>query len=105
AVNTNAEVSKERSVKRVRQAIAYALDYDGIIRGLVGGAAEQPPAMIPVGILGVDKSMARKRDVNKAKQLLAEAGHPNGFNVKLNYWTAPLLVAPTEPFAPKLQAN
>ena len=39
------------------------------------GAAEQPPAtMIPLGILGVDKSMARKRDVAKAKQLLDRCG-------------------------------
>jgi peptide/nickel transport system substrate-binding protein len=105
AVNTSAEVSKELADKRVRQAISYAIDYDGVIKGLVRGAAERPPAMIPLGILGVDKAMARKRDVAKAKQLLADAGHPNGLNLKLNYWTSPLLGVPTEPLAAKLQAD
>jgi peptide/nickel transport system substrate-binding protein len=72
-LNNSAEVGKELADKRVRQAIAYAIDYDGLMKGLMRGAAEQPPANIPLGILGVDKSMARKRDVAKAKQLLAEA--------------------------------
>jgi peptide/nickel transport system substrate-binding protein len=105
ALNTNPEVSKELSDKRVRQAVSYALDYDGLIKGLVRGAGEQPPAMIPLGILGVDKGMARKRDVAKAKQLLADAGYANGFAVKMNYWTSPLLGVPTEPLATKLQAD
>jgi peptide/nickel transport system substrate-binding protein len=106
ALNTSPEVSKELSDKRVRQAISYAIDYEGIIKGLVRGAGEQPPAMIPLGLpIGVDKAMARKRDVAKAKQLLAEAGYPNGFSIKMNYWTAPLLGVPTEPLAAKLQAD
>jgi peptide/nickel transport system substrate-binding protein len=105
AVNTSAEVSKELSDKRVRQAISYALDYDGLIKGIMRGAAEQPPAMIPLGILGVDKAMARKRDVAKAKQLLADAGHPNGFAIKLNYWPSPLLGVDPEPVGLKIQSD
>jgi peptide/nickel transport system substrate-binding protein len=105
AVNNSAEVSKELADKRVRQAVSYAIDYDGILKGLVRGAGEQPPAMIPLGLLGVDKSMARKRDVNKAKALLKEAGFPSGIELKMNYWTAPLLGVPTEPLAAKLQAD
>jgi peptide/nickel transport system substrate-binding protein len=105
AVNTSADVSKELADKRVRQAISYAIDYDGIIKGLVRGAGERPPGMIPLGILGVDRAMARQRDVAKAKQLLADAGHPSGLNLKLNYWTSPLLGVPTEPLAAKLQAD
>ena len=95
-VNTSAEVGKELADKRVRQAIAYAIDYEGIIKGLIAGRRAAAPTMIPLGILGVDKGMARKRDVAKAKQLLTEAGYPNGFELKLNYWTRPLLgVAPS----------
>ena len=105
ALNTSAEVSKELADKRVRQALSYAIDYDGIIKGLARGAGERPPAMIPLGVLGVDKAMARNRDLAKAKQLLAEAGYPNGFSVKMMYWTAPLLGVPTEPLAAKLQAD
>ena len=56
----------------MRAAIAYAIDYDGIIKGLARGGAVQPPANIPIGLLGVDAKMARKRDVAQAKRLLAE---------------------------------
>ncbi len=105
AVNTNPQASKELADKRVRQAISYAIDYDGIIKGLVRNAGVRPPAMLPIGILGVEAGMARQRDVGRAKQLLAEAGYPNGFPVKLNYWTSPLLGVPPEPLAAKLQAD
>jgi peptide/nickel transport system substrate-binding protein len=105
AMNNTKEVGKEFADKRVRQAIAHAVDYDGIIKGLLRGGADQPPANIPIGILGVDKSLARKRDVAKAKQLLAEAGYPNGFAAKLSYWTRPLQGVSNEPLAAKIQAD
>ena len=105
AVNTNPQVSKELSDRRVRQAISYAIDYDGIIKGLVRGAGVRPPGMIPMGILGVDPKQTRQRDLNKAKSLLAEAGLAGGFAVKLNYWTSPLLGVPPEPLAAKLQSD
>jgi len=105
AVNTNPQVSKELSDKRVRQAISYAIDYDGIIKGLIRGAGVRPPGMIPLGILGVDLKQARQHDAAKAKALLAEAGYTNGFAIKLNYWTSPLLGVPPEPLAAKLQAD
>jgi peptide/nickel transport system substrate-binding protein len=105
AVTTRADVSKELADRRVRQAISYAVDYDGLIKGLMRGAGEQPPGMIPIGLLGVDRAMARKRDVAKAKALLTEAGYAGGISVKLNYWTSPLLGVPTEPLAAKLQAD
>lgn len=104
-LHTGAEVGKELADKRVRQAISYAIDYDGIVKGLMRGAAEQPPANIPVGILGIDRAAARKRDVAKAKQLLAAAGHPNGFPVKLSYWTRPLQGVSNEPLAAKVQSD
>jgi peptide/nickel transport system substrate-binding protein len=104
-ITNSAEQSKELADKRVRQAVSYAIDYDGIIKGLVRGAGEQPSTMIPLGLLGGDKTLARKRDVAKAKQLLTEAGYPNGVDLKLTYWTAPLLGVPSEPLAAKLQAD
>jgi peptide/nickel transport system substrate-binding protein len=76
-----------------------------MIKGFTRGGAEQPPAMIPLGILGVDKAMARKRDVAKAKQLLADAGQAGGFAAKLNYWPSPLLGVEPEPLALKIQAD
>src|SRR5262249_38093337 len=104
-VSNWADQSKELADKRVRQAVSYAIDYDGIIKGIVRGAGEQPSSMIPLGLLGGDKTLARKRDVAKAKQLLTEAGYPNGVSLKLSYWTAPLLGVSPEPLAAKLQAD
>jgi peptide/nickel transport system substrate-binding protein len=105
AMNNTKEVGKEFADRRVRQAVAYAIDYDGLIKGLLRGGAEHPPVNIPIGILGVDKNLAVKRDVAKAKQLLAAAGYPNGFEAKLNYWTRPLQGVSNEPLAAKIQAD
>jgi peptide/nickel transport system substrate-binding protein len=103
-VSNWAEQSKELADKRVRQAVSYAIDYDGVLK-LVRGAGERPSSMIPLGLIGGDKTLARKRDVAKAKQLLTEAGYPNGVSLKLSYWTAPLLGVNPEPVAAKLQAD
>jgi peptide/nickel transport system substrate-binding protein len=103
-LNTSRELSKELSDKRVRQAIAYAIDYDGIMQGIMRGAADRPPGMIPLGLLGVDKAMNRKQDVNKAKALLKEAGYPGGFSVRLTYYDG-LLGTPAEAIAAKIQSD
>jgi peptide/nickel transport system substrate-binding protein len=41
ALTNKPELSKPLSDKRVREAIAYAIDYDGIIKGLARGGAIQ----------------------------------------------------------------
>src|SRR5262245_31722246 len=105
ALNNNPEVSKQLSDKRVRQAIALGIDYEGILKGSMRGSADRPAGMIPLGLLGVDKAMNVKQDVAKAKKLLADAGYPNGFAVKLNYWPSPLLGVQPEPVAAKLQQD
>lgn len=104
-ITTKADVSKELSDVRVRQAVSYAVDYNGIIAGLLRGGADRPPALIPLGMLGADRAMARGQDVAKAKQLLAAAGYPNGVNVRLSYAPRPILGVPGESLAAKLQAD
>jgi peptide/nickel transport system substrate-binding protein len=98
------ENSKELADKRVRQAISYAINYDGIINGLLRGAGERPPGLIPLGLLGVDKAMARKQDVAKAKALLQEAGYGGGFTVRFTYYQG-LLGAPAEAVAATIQSD
>ncbi|MDX6564702.1 MAG: peptide/nickel transport system substrate-binding protein [Solirubrobacteraceae bacterium] len=70
---------------RVRQAIALALDRPGMVAALLSGD----------GVLGNDSPFSpkfpstntsapqRAQDIAKAKQLLAAAGHPNGFSTTL----------------------
>ena len=85
AMTTNPEMSKELADKRVRQAIMYAIDYEGILDGLLGGTALHIPTIIPLGLLGTDPALAPKRDLEKAKALLKEAGLEGGFTINMVY--------------------
>lgn len=67
----------------VRKALRYAIDYDGIITYLLQGSAVKIQTFIPKGILGHDPALPYNRDVDKAKQLLEEAGYPQGFDVEV----------------------
>ncbi|MGQ9903092.1 MAG: ABC transporter substrate-binding protein [Anaerolineae bacterium] len=85
AMTANPELSRELADRRVRQAIMYAIDYDGIINGLLSGTALHLPTIIPIGLLGTDPALAPKRDLEKAKSLLKEAGLENGFAFTMVY--------------------
>jgi peptide/nickel transport system substrate-binding protein len=72
--------------KRVRQALAFAVNREVIVKGLFRGRAtlgnDSPFAPVfPSSDLSVPQ---RKLDIAKAKQLLAQAGMPNGFDVTLS---------------------
>ncbi len=67
--------------KEIRQAIGYALDYDGIIEFTVGGQGTKTPAPIPNGFPGTSGLPEPKQDLEKAKELLAKAGVPDGFEI------------------------
>ena len=72
---------------RVRQAINYAIDVDRIIERLIGGRGTRAAGVIPPALSGYDSTRAAyPYDSIKAKQLLAEAGHPNGIDIEL--WTS-----------------
>lgn len=75
---------------KVRQAISYAVDYKGIIDGILLGQGVQMRGPIPIGMWGHDdKLMQYSYDPDKAKALLEEAGVSD---VKLGY-----LYAKTDP--------
>jgi peptide/nickel transport system substrate-binding protein len=75
--------------KQVRQAIAYAVDYDGIIKAVLGGYGTRAPSIIPIGVAGVDATKVQGRDLEKAKALLAEAGYAKGVSLDLYYGSNP----------------
>ena len=71
--------------KRVRQALALAVDREVLVRGLFKGRAvvgnDSPFAPI---FPSTNASVPQRRlDLAKAKTLLAQAGHPNGFSATL----------------------
>ena len=70
---------------RVREAIAYAIDYDEIINDVMAGVAERIGGPVPHNIFGYTELPLKQRDVNKAKQLLSDAGYPDGFEITLTY--------------------
>jgi peptide/nickel transport system substrate-binding protein len=71
--------------KRVRQAIAYAVDADEIIKGVMDGKAVRVATMLPSMHFGYDPSLKPiKQDLARTKKLLADAGLPNGVDIVLN---------------------
>jgi peptide/nickel transport system substrate-binding protein len=71
---------------RVRQAVAYSIDRAGALAALLSGDGSVANDY-PFGprYPATDTSVTqRTQDIAKAKQLLAAAGHPNGFSTTLD---------------------
>jgi peptide/nickel transport system substrate-binding protein len=69
---------------RVRQAVNLAIDRDNIVKNLLRGRAT--PASQPAlpGMLGFNPDIKPyPYDPERAKKLLADAGHPNGFKTSI----------------------
>ncbi len=70
--------------KKVRQAINMAIDKQSIVDNLYMGTAIKAKNGMPPFMLGYnDDIVDYSYDPAKAKELLAEAGYPDGFEVKL----------------------
>ncbi len=85
----------------VRQAIKWAIDYKGIATNITPNIYEAHQAFLPKGFPGALTDLPFQKDVAKAKALLAEAGVPAGFEVTLDYASAP----PFPDVAQAIQAN
>lgn len=73
--------------KLVRQAMSYAFPYQDVVKYAMGGLASQAKGAIPTGMWGHGDNLTQyTTDLAKAKQLLAQAGYPNGgFKLLLTY--------------------
>jgi peptide/nickel transport system substrate-binding protein len=72
--------------KRVRQALSMAIDREAIRRNTMRGLSIPAGIMVAPGVNGhsPDIDTPPKADSEGAKKLLAEAGYPDGFEVRLN---------------------
>lgn len=69
---------------RVRRALNYAVDIPTILQTVIGGRGIPAAGALPPGIPGYDSTRAPYgHDPAKARQLLREAGYPNGFSLQL----------------------
>ncbi|GBC61061.1 ABC transporter substrate-binding protein [Desulfonema ishimotonii] len=76
--------NKILSNPKVRQALKYLVDYDGIAGSILKGSMVVHQAFLPRGFLGALAEKPFRLDVAKAKALLAEAGYPDGFSITMD---------------------
>ena len=78
-------LAKPLANAQVRQALNYATDRSAISKALFPGTGTATSQLAPPGGYGYDPSLtsAYPYDVGKAKQLLAAAGYPHGFSLKI----------------------
>jgi len=70
--------------KRVRQAINYAVNKEAIVKHVLGGVGRVSDAPISPGIFGYTPIKTYEYNIQKAKELLTEAGFPKGFETTLH---------------------
>lgn len=80
-LNTRMEPLTDR---RVREAVAHAINVDEIVSFVGADVGPKGCSVIPSGYLGEDcSSWTYTYDVDAAKALLKEAGHPDGVTIKM----------------------
>jgi peptide/nickel transport system substrate-binding protein/oligopeptide transport system substrate-binding protein len=75
--------------KALRQAMNYAINREALIDLVLNGRATPAKGVLPPGMFGYNPNLeGYNYDPEKAKQLLKEAGYPNGINITLQYNTS-----------------
>lgn len=75
---------------RVRQAIAHAIDMDAVADAALGGLALKATSTLPSGCAYHIDVGSYEYDPELAKELLAEAGYPDGFDIHIATFQRPL---------------
>lgn len=91
----------------VRRAIAHAINKDAIVRNLYQGAATAANQGMPPALFGYNNSITGyEYNPQKARDLLADAGYPDGFTVTMWHMpvSRPYFPVPTE-IAEAIQAD
>ncbi len=66
----------------VQQAVRLAIDYKGLLT-LCGEGASLPLSIVPQGFIGAETRSEDYQDIEKAKELMINAGYADGFEITL----------------------
>jgi peptide/nickel transport system substrate-binding protein len=84
------QISPELANPKVREAITWLIDREGYLEAVHNGEGSDVAGLFPPGVKWhvpeLDK--ARDLDLKKAKDLLTEAGYPDGFTLKMPTYAA-----------------
>lgn len=90
--------------EKVRLAMRYLIDYDGLAKSVMPYLGVPRASFVQIGAFGALDDRAGqpfKLDLDKAKQLLTEAGYPQGFSATVYFGTLPH----SAPIAQSVQQN
>lgn len=82
-VQLNQKRRPEFRVAKVRQAIVYAINNEGIVDKIMKGTATVAGQQSPEGYAGHDPELRPRYDLKKAKALMKDAGFGDGFEVTM----------------------
>lgn len=68
---------------RVRHAMAHAIDKDAIVKTAMAGYAKVADSPLPPGVWGYKAFRQYEYNPQRARQLLTEAGYPNGLSATM----------------------
>ena len=68
---------------KVRQAIVYAVNNEGIVQKIMKDFGTAAAQQSPKGYLGYNDALKPRYDLEKAKALMAEAGYADGFDATM----------------------
>ncbi|GEM82786.1 MAG: glutathione ABC transporter substrate-binding protein [Meiothermus sp.] len=84
-LNTSGKADSPLANPKVRLALNYAVDKRTIVKNVLGGFGQPTGCSLNSYIFGYDARSCQPYEYNpaRAKQLLAEAGYPNGFTMTM----------------------